>query len=255
MTLKPVPIVLALGVFLRLCFCARLDAGTLSVEDAPWQTDGFALTNLDLSMALVLPGFDDVPLPAVGHESQEQRQTDCVLELGPLSQGEPQPPGAEDLPPGAEIYVSRLKPIFIAEGAPPELVWLAEVESGFDTLARSPSGAVGLFQLMPETAKSLGLALGPWDQRLQPEKNGRAAAQYLRHLYETFGDWRLSVAAYNGGEGLVSRLLEKHAAHSYNEIAAGLPAETQMYVPKVEAAILRREGIALENLKLPKPGQ
>jgi hypothetical protein len=254
-TLKPVPIVLTLGVFLSLCIYARLDAWTLSVEDAPWQTDGFALTNLDLSVALVLPGFDDVPLPAIGHESQELRQTDCVLELGPLSQAGPQPPGAEDLPPGALIYVSRLKPIFIAEGAPPELVWLAEVESGFDTLARSTSGAVGLFQLMPETAKSLGLTLTPWDQRLQPEKNGRAAAQYLKHLHETFGDWRLSVAAYNGGEGLVSRLLEKHVAHTYNEIAAGLPAETQMYVPKVEAAILRREGIALEKLKLPKPGQ
>src|ERR1017187_6436864 len=64
----------------------------------------------------------------------------------------------EDLPTGALIYVARLKPIFLAEGVPAELVWLAEVESGFDTLARSPIGAVGLFQLIPDTAKSLGLS-------------------------------------------------------------------------------------------------
>ena len=158
----------------------------------------------------------------------------------------------EDLPLGAAVYVARLKPIFAAEGVPPELVWLAEVESGFDILARSPIGAVGLFQLMPETAKSLGLALLPWDQRRQPEKNGRAAAKYLKNLYDEFHDWRLTLASYNAGEGTVSRLLAKYAAHTYDEIAVHLPAETQMYVPKVEATILRREGVVLEKLKLPK---
>jgi membrane-bound lytic murein transglycosylase D len=158
----------------------------------------------------------------------------------------------EDLPPGALAYVARLKPIFVAEGVPAELVWLAEVESGFDTLARSPIGAVGLFQLMPETAKSLGLALLPWDQRRQPEKNGHAAAKYLKNLYDEFHNWRLTLASYNAGEGTVSRLLAKYAAHTYDEIAVHLPAETQMYVPKVEATILRREGVALEKLNLPK---
>ena len=135
---------------------------------------------------------------------------------------------------------------------PAELVWLAEVESGFDTLARSPIGAVGLFQLMPETAKSLGLALLPWDQRRQPEKNGHAAAKYLKNLHDEFGDWRLTLAAYNAGEGTVSRLLAKYAARTYDEITVHLPAETQMYVPKVEATILRREGLSLEKLNLPK---
>jgi hypothetical protein len=159
---------------------------------------------------------------------------------------------ADGLPPEAWEYVARLKPIFLAEGVPAELVWLAEVESGFDTLARSSIGAVGLFQLMPETAQSLGLALAPWDQRLQPEKNARAAARYLKFLYGMFHDWRLAVAAYNSGEGLVGRALERRGAHSYDEIAAELPAETQRYVPKVEATILRREGIALKDMKPPK---
>ena len=159
----------------------------------------------------------------------------------------------EDLLSGAPADVGRLKQIFVAEGAPAAVVWLADVESGFDTRARSSLGAVGLFQLMPETAKSLGLALTPWDQRLDPEKNARAAARYLKHLYDTFGDWRLAVAAYNGGEGSVGRLLVKHAAHSYDEIAADLPTETQTYVPRVEAIILQREGVALQDLKSPNP--
>ena len=158
----------------------------------------------------------------------------------------------EDLPPGARAYVVRLKPIFLTEGVPAELVWLAEVESEFDTLARSPIGAVGLYQLMPETAKSLGLTLLPWDERRQPEKNAHAAAKYLKYLYREFGDWRLTMAAYNAGEGLVGRLLAKRAAHTFDEIAPYLPAEAQMYVPKVEATILRREGVAMETLKLPK---
>jgi len=160
----------------------------------------------------------------------------------------------EDWPNGARLYVEQLKAVFRAEGVPPEMVWLAEVESEFDPSARSPIGAVGLFQLMPETAELLGLSLKPRDQRLDPEKNARGSARYLKYLYDKFGDWRVTLAAYNAGEGLVRRLLEKERASTYDEIAVQLPAETQMYVPKVEATILRREGVALSDLKQPKGG-
>jgi hypothetical protein len=242
----------AFGFYLTLGLSVRLDAETASVEDTLGPIDGLDLTNLSFSATLVLSGLDDMPLLVIGGESQERLQAESMLGLALLRQPGQQRLSAEDLPPGAQTYVSRLKPIFVAEGAPAEFVWLAEVESGFDTVARSPSGAVGLFQLMPDTAMSLGLTLAPWDQRLQPEKNARAAARYLRYLHEVFGDWRLAVAAYNGGEGLVSRLLEKRATRSYDKIATGLPAETQAYVPKVEAVILRREGVTLQDLKLPK---
>ncbi len=150
--------------------------------------------------------------------------------------------------PRAEVYVPKLKPIFAEEGVPSELVWLAEVESGFDSRALSPVGAAGLFQLMPETAKWLGLSVWPRDQRLDAERSGRAAAKYLRYLHGKFRDWRLALAAYNAGEGRVRRLLEKEGAKSFDEIATKLPAETQMYVPKVEATILRREGVNLTKL-------
>jgi membrane-bound lytic murein transglycosylase D len=152
-------------------------------------------------------------------------------------------------PEAAKKFVPELKTIFAAEGVPVELVWLAEVESGFDARARSPAGAVGMFQLMPATAKNLGLSLFPFDQRKQPEPAAHAAAKYLRHLHEQFGGWRLAVAAYNSGEGTVQRLLKRYDATSYERIATHLPAETQMYVPKVEATIRHREGAALEKLK------
>lgn len=155
------------------------------------------------------------------------------------------------LPPLADDYVPRLKQIFAAEKLPPELVWVAEVESSFNPAARSPAGAVGLFQLMPATARSLNLSLRPQDERLQTEKSARAAARYLRKLYGRFGDWRLALAAYNAGETRVDNLLKQQKARSFDAIAHRLPAETQMFVPKVEATLRKREGRALAGLKLP----
>jgi membrane-bound lytic murein transglycosylase D len=153
------------------------------------------------------------------------------------------------MPKGAAQLVPKLKAIYTAEGVPPALVWLAEVESGFDANARSPVGAVGMFQLMPATAKDLGLSSFPFDQRKQVEPAARAAAKYLRQLHDQFNDWRLAVAAYNAGPGKVAQLLKRYQTTSYERIAPYLPAETQMYVPKVEATIRHREGLALETLK------
>jgi membrane-bound lytic murein transglycosylase D len=155
-------------------------------------------------------------------------------------------------PKEAKSYITRLKPVFAAQKVPSELVWIAEVESSFDPRARSPAGAAGLFQLMPATAKRYGLKRWPFDQRLQPEDSARAAARYLGYLHDRFKDWRLALAAYDAGEGAVQKLLERHKARTYDAIATHLPAETQMYVPKVEATLLRREGVRLSQLALPR---
>jgi membrane-bound lytic murein transglycosylase D len=151
-------------------------------------------------------------------------------------------------PETAKPYVARLKPIFAEEKVPPELVWIAEVESSFDAQARSPAGAAGLFQLMPATAKQYGLRTWPFDQRLDPENSARASAKYLERLRGQFKDWRLALAAYNAGEGTVQKLLDRHKAKTFDGIATQLPAETQMYVPRVEATLLRREGVKLNEL-------
>jgi membrane-bound lytic murein transglycosylase D len=152
------------------------------------------------------------------------------------------------LPKGAGAYVARLKPIFAAQKVPEELVWLAEVESSFVPFARSPAGAAGLFQIMPRTAKLYGLSSWPRDERFQPEKNATAAAKYLKYLHGEFKTWPLALAAYNAGEGRIRNLLNRHKTQSFDKIAAHLPVETQMYVPKIEATLLRREGITLSQL-------
>jgi len=113
------------------------------------------------------------------------------------------------------------------------------------------AGAAGVFQMMPASAREHGLKLWPRDQRRQPVPEARAAARELRELHDQFGDWRLAVAAYNCGAGTVQKSLDRHHAKSYELIATHLPAETQMYVPKVEATILHREGVELEQLKAP----
>ena len=156
------------------------------------------------------------------------------------------------LPPGAQAYVPRLKPIFVSQGSPGPLVWLAEVESSFNPQARSPVGAAGLFQFMPVTARSLGLSLSPQDERLDPDKSGRAAGKYLRYLYNRFGDWRLALAAYNAGETRVNNLLVQYKTRNFYTISPNLPAETQLYVPKIEATLRKRENVALATLALPK---
>lgn len=157
-------------------------------------------------------------------------------------------------PSNAKPYVSKLKPIFSDEKVPPELVWIAEVESSFDPRAKSPAGAAGMFQLMPATAKDCGLSTWPFDQRLKPEPCAHAAAKTLKRLHAHYKDWRLALAAYNAGRGTVDGLLSKQKARTYDAIAPRLPAETQLYVPKVEATVHEREGKTLAALETQPAG-
>ena len=155
-------------------------------------------------------------------------------------------------PAGAAALMPRLRSAFSAEGIPPELAWLAEAESDLNPAARSPAGARGLFQLMPDTAHRLGL--GTWlpDERGDPEKSARAAARYLRTLYARFGSWPLALAAYNAGEGRVARLLASRGASDFSGIATALPSETRLYVPKVLALVDVRTGVAPAQLRPPR---
>jgi membrane-bound lytic murein transglycosylase D len=156
------------------------------------------------------------------------------------------------VPAGAAALMPRLREAFAAEGVPPELAWLAEAESSLNPAARSPAGAGGLFQLMPDTAHALGLGTFLPDERNDPEKSARAAARYLRTLYTRFGSWPLALAAYNAGEGRVSRALASRGASDFAGIASALPAQTRMYVPKVCALVAVRTGMAPDKLPPPR---
>lgn len=156
-------------------------------------------------------------------------------------------------PARASELMPQLKAIFMEEGIPPELAWLAEVESSFNPEARSPVGAKGLFQLMPATAESLGLSTSLPDERTHPLKSAQAAARYLRKLHARFSDWPLVLAAYNAGEGRVGRALSARKTRSFAEVSSALPSETQLYVPKVLATVELREGIEAADLSPPRP--
>ena len=156
------------------------------------------------------------------------------------------------VPAGAAALMPRLRAAFAAEGVPPELAWLAEAESSLNPAARSPAGAKGLFQLMPETARSLGLGTLLPDDRTDPEKSAHAAARYLRTLHGKFGNWPLALAAYNAGEGRVRRALTARGAKDFAGVESSLPAETRMYVPKVCALVAVRAGVPPEKIAAPR---
>ena len=200
-----------------------------------------AADELELLIPGALPPKPGVPAPPRARPTPEQQRRvwSKVVALEPW-------------PESANRFVPRLKPLFTAERVPAELVWLAEVESSFQPGARSPAGAAGLFQLMPQTARQEGLSLWPLDQRYDPDKSARASARYLKTLHTEFKDWSLALAAYNSGDGHVRTLMKRHSVRSYDRLAPYLPAETQLYVPKVEAVIRRREGKALAQLAVAK---
>lgn len=159
------------------------------------------------------------------------------------------------LPARAAALMPGLRTAFAAEGIPAELAWLAEAESSLNPNARSPAGARGLFQFMPETAQSLGLSTFLPDDRTNPGKSAQAAARYLRTLHGRFGNWPLALAAYNAGEGRVGRALAKKGAKDFAGVADALPAETRMYVPKVYALVALRTGVSPEKIPPPSTGR
>jgi membrane-bound lytic murein transglycosylase D len=156
------------------------------------------------------------------------------------------------LPARAPELMPQLRAVFAAAGLPPELAWLAEAESSLNPSARSPMGARGLFQFMPDTAKAMGLRTFLPDERTDPQRSAGAAARYLRALHGRFGNWALALAAYNAGEGRVGRTLAAHRATTFTAIAEALPAETRMYVPKVCALIATRTGVSPDRLAPPR---
>lgn len=154
----------------------------------------------------------------------------------------------------AALYLPYVTRRLLASDLPPELALLPFVESAYDPLASSPSGAAGLWQITAATADRLGLKRNQWyDGRNDIVRSTDAAISYLHYLNRRFGgDWLLALAAYNGGEGRVARAIMANLASGRETDfwALDLPPETRAYVPRFLAlARLFRDSEALDWLR------
>ena len=165
---------------------------------------------------------------------------DAVLACIDLYQGELRQWFGDALARGGR-YLPRIREVFAAQGIPQDLAYLALVESAYKTNALSRAKAKGVWQFIPSTGRRFGLRQDWWvDERSDPDKSTRAAAQYLKELHELFGDWSLAMAGYNAGEGKVQRAIDTYGTEDFWELAQtrAFRAETRNYVPMIHAAIV-----------------
>lgn len=135
------------------------------------------------------------------------------------------------------IYFPLFEDVLFQNDLPEELKALSIVESALYNRAISRVGAMGLWQFMPATGRSLGLQVDAnIDERRDTRRSTEAAAVYLKKLYKEFSDWELAIAAYNSGSGRVIRALKRGRGTNYWAIRGDLPRETANYVPAFIAA-------------------
>ncbi len=134
-------------------------------------------------------------------------------------------------------YLPMIQAIFEEYNLPQYLVYLPILESAFDPNSLSQAGAVGLWQIMPATARDHGLKINRWiDERRDPEKSTIVAAEYLQFLYYKFGNLELALAAYNYGFPKLIRTMKREKAVDYWQIKR-IPRETYNFVPKFYAIL------------------
>lgn len=137
-------------------------------------------------------------------------------------------------------YKDAIERVLRRKNMPLDLVWLAMIESGFDQSARSPAGAVGLWQFMPETGRLYGLPQDRFvDERIDVTAETEAAADFLNDLHRRFGSWDLAMASYNMGYAGVVAVERRYNTNDFwtlSKLEGSLPWETTLYVPKILAA-------------------
>jgi membrane-bound lytic murein transglycosylase D len=136
------------------------------------------------------------------------------------------------------VFTPLIQEALLEAELPQDLVYKAMIESGFNPRAYSRAGASGLWQFVAATAPLYGLKRNCWiDERRDPEKSTHAAIRHIKHLYRLFEDWRLVIAAYNCGQGRLSRIIEKSGTRDFWKLK-GLPRETRNHVPRFMAALI-----------------
>jgi len=157
-------------------------------------------------------------------------------------------------------YMPLMKAILKEQGMPTDLVYIALIESGFNTHAYSRAAAVGPWQFIGSTGKIYKLRIDGWvDERRDPVKSTYAAAKLFRDLYNDYGDWYLAMVGYNAGPGRVAKAMEITGSRDFWVMAdhkKALKAETRDYVPKYIAATIMAkapEKFGFRNLDYHEP--
>lgn len=188
----------------------------------------------------------DIPIPL----------NERVLRYVELFQGNLREFLTEGLTRGAQ-YLPMIQDVFRAEGLPLDLAYVPLIESAFKPTALSKARAKGVWQFMQGTGIENGLK-HDWyiDERSDPEKATVAAAKYLKTLYNTFEDWHLALASYNGGPGRVQRALRASGRNEFWSLSATsryLPRETREYVPMILAATIIAKNPAQYGFNITPP--
>jgi membrane-bound lytic murein transglycosylase D len=136
------------------------------------------------------------------------------------------------------VYLPVIEHYLEKCGLPTQLKFLPIVESKLQPHAASTKGAAGLWQLVPATARSLGLVVDDQlDERKDINRATAAATSYLQQLYTKYGTWELALVAYNCGPGRLNQAIKKAGCQEYTQVRQHLPAETQNYIAKYKAAL------------------
>lgn len=137
----------------------------------------------------------------------------------------------------SKIYFPVFDEVFAQYGIPPEIKYLSIIESALNPHAVSRVGATGMWQFMYGTAKQYGLNINSYiDERKDIIRSTEGAAQYLRGMFDIYGDWLLAIASYNCGPGNINRAISQSGGKTFWEIRNYLPKETRNYVPAFIAA-------------------
>ncbi|MBI9072698.1 MAG: LysM peptidoglycan-binding domain-containing protein [Melioribacteraceae bacterium] len=154
-------------------------------------------------------------------------------------------------------YFPMMAKIFAEENVPQQLIFLSMPESGLNPHARSWARAVGLWQFIKSTGRYYDLKTDFYiDERRDPEKATRAAAQHLRDLYTTYGSWYNALATYNCSPARVKRSMRYAGSNDFWKYRRYLPRETRNYVPQYIAVTLiatQLEKYGFADIKYEKP--
>ena len=213
-------------IIIFILFAANLIAGKVPGKDENKFRNDTSAANPDL----IKHALPEIPL----HSSMENFVADYAETNDELF---------EKLKITKSNYFNTIDKIFLQKNIPVELKYLAIVESKLKTNARSPVGAVGVWQFMPGTAKTFGLKItSKYDERQHLWKSTVAAAKYLEYLYGFFEDWLLVVASYNSGPAPVLNAIKKSGSKSFWKLQYFLPKETRLHVKRFIATHYYFEG-------------